>query len=176
MSTDGDAALARLLHSLVRDLLGWLSQYPDDRVDPKAVASIRRSIDWVIERLPDEQRHRLAAGDPDPASLETVTGLLVDLVWWLDTCDDNEVDPDVAVKLLEGGAADIDALPEGQRERLLEVLDQMTTSEQHDGRRYKLRCFPYEMGLVEEEPDDEEPSVREWVWPEARTTGSPPAE
>ncbi|WP_432970569.1 hypothetical protein [Dactylosporangium sp. CA-233914] len=175
MSTDGDAVLARLLHSLVRDLLGWLCEYPDDRVDPNAVVSIRRSIDWVIERLPAEQRRRLATGDPDPASLETVTGLLVDLVWWLDTCDDDDVDPDVAVKLLESGLTDVDALSDGQRQRLLEVLDQLAASEQHDGRRYQLRCFPFEMGLVDDEPDDEEPPVREWVRPEARAAGSAPA-
>jgi hypothetical protein len=48
MSADGDAALARLLRGLVADLLGWLDDYPDDQVDPHAVASIRRSIDWVI--------------------------------------------------------------------------------------------------------------------------------
>lgn len=53
----------------------------------------------------------------------------------------------------------------------LEVLDEGAAAEQHDGRRYELRFFPFAMGLVDEEPDAEEPPVREWVHPEARTSG-----
>ena len=124
------------------------------------------NLDWMVE-----QRRRLTAYGPGPGSLETATGLLVDLAWWLDTCDDDEVDPDVAVRLLKSGVAELDTLDEGQRERLREVLDRMAASEQHDGRRHALRRFPYEMGLVEEEPDDDEPSVYEWVRPEARVMG-----
>ncbi|MFC6022949.1 hypothetical protein ACFP2T_43215 [Plantactinospora solaniradicis] len=171
MGADGDAALARLLHSLVADLLRWLDDYPDDQVDPEVVASIRQSIDWVIERLPAERRDRLASGDPDPAALKTVTGLVVDLLWWLDTCEDEEVDPHVAVKLQESSAAYVDDLSDERRRRLLEVLEELAATEQHDGRRYELRFFPYAMGLVADEPDVEEPPVREWVRPEARTAG-----
>ncbi|MFU8849396.1 hypothetical protein ACNAW0_00145 [Micromonospora sp. SL1-18] len=176
MSADGDAALARLLHSLVADLLTWLDDYPDDQVDPNAVASIRQSIDWVIDRLPAERRDRLASGDPDPAVLKTVAGLFVDLLWWLDTCGDEEVDSHVAVKLQESSVDYVDGLSDEQRRRLIEVLDELAAAEQHDGRRYELRFFPYAMGLVDEEPDAEEPRVREWVHPEARTFGPAAAE
>lgn len=171
MGADGDAALARLLHSLVADLLTWLDDYPEDQVDPNAVASIRQSIDWVIGRLPTERRDRLASGDPDPAALRTVTGLFVDLLWWLDTCEDEEVDSHVAVKLQESTAAYVDDLSDEQRRRLLEVLDELAATEQHDGRRYELRFFPFAVGLVDDEPDAEEPPVREWIRPEARTAG-----
>lgn len=174
MTADGDAALAGLLHGLVADLLKWLDDYPDDQVNPNAAASIQQSIDWVIERLPAERRERLASGDPDPAALMTVTGLLVDLLWWLDTCEDDEVDPDVAVKLQESGAAYVDELTDEQRRRLLEVVDGLAAVEQHDGRRYELRFFPFAIGLVDDEPDAEMPPLRVWVRPEDRAAG--PAE
>lgn len=175
MGADRDAALARLLHSLVADLLTWLDDYPDDQVDPNAVASIRQSIDWMIERLPAERRDRLASGDPDSATLKIVAGFVVDLMWWLDTCEDEEVDSHVAVKLQEGSAAYVDDLSDEQRRRLLEVLDELVATEQHDGRRYELRLFPFAMGIVADEPDTEEPLVREWVRPEARTAAGPAA-
>ncbi|GIH03876.1 hypothetical protein Rhe02_19430 [Rhizocola hellebori] len=145
-----------------------MDHYPDDQVNSTAVASIRRSMDWVLEQLPAGQRDRLESGDPDPAVLATVIGLLVDIVWWLDTCTDEEVDPDVAVKLLE--SVGIDGLSGGQRQRLLEILGHLAASEQHDLRRYELRFFPFAMGLVVDEPDDERP-VRRWVPPEARIAG-----
>jgi hypothetical protein len=168
MSVDRDAALAHGLHRLVIDVLAWLDDYPDDQVDPNAVATLRQSIDWVLRRLPAQQRDRLAAGDPDPASLKAAIGLVVDLMWWLDTCEEDEVDSHVAVKLQESGGVHLDELPPEQRERLLEVLRELAAEEPHAGRRYELRCFPFWMGLVEEEPDDEAPAVREWVRPEAR--------
>jgi hypothetical protein len=171
MSANGDAALARLLHGLITDLRRWLDDYPDDQVDPSAVASIRRSVSWVIERLPADRRDRLASGDPDPAALMTVTGLFVDLLWWLDTCEDNELDSDVAVKLQESAAAYVDELTDEQRRRLLEVLNELAAAEHHDRRRYELRFFPFAVGLVEDEPDAETPPVREWVRPEDRAAG-----
>jgi hypothetical protein len=171
MTADGDAALAHRLHGLVADLLNWLDHYPEDEVDPRAVASIRESLDWVIEQLPAQQRDRLASGDPDPATLMTVTGLFVDLMWWLDTSQEDDVDLDVAVKLQESGVAYLDELSDDQRRRLLQVLDELAAAEQHDGRRYELLFFPSWIGLVDDEPDVEGPPVREWVRPEVRATG-----
>lgn len=171
MNADDDAALAGLLHSLVTEMLSWLDDHPEDEVDPTAVASIRESIDWVIERLPAQHRDGLASGNPDPATLMTVTGLFVDLLWWLDTCGDDQVDLDVAVKLQESGAAYLGELTEEQRRRLIEVLVELATAEQHAGRRYELLCLPFWIGLVDDEPDAEGPPVREWVRPEDRAIG-----
>ncbi|MGI5214387.1 hypothetical protein [Plantactinospora sp. CA-290183] len=171
MSADGDAALARLLHSIVADLLTWLDDYPDDQVDSNAVVSIRQSVDWVIAQLPAEQRNQLASGDPDLAALKTLTGLFVDLLWWLDTCEDDEVDSHVAVQLQESSAAYVDELSDEQRRRLVEVLDELAATEQHDGRRYELLFFPFAIGLVADEPWAEPPPFREWIRPEARAAG-----
>jgi hypothetical protein len=171
MSADGDAALAHLLHDLVTQLLAWLDDYPDDQVNPNAVASVRQSVEWVVERLPAEQRERLASGDPDPAALKTVASLFVDLLWWLDTCEEDEVDLHVAVNLQESSAAYIDELPDEQRRRLIEVLDELVATEPHDGRRYVLLFIPFAIGLVVDEPNIERPPVREWIRPEARAVG-----
>jgi hypothetical protein len=168
VTLERDAVLVNALHRVVTDLSAWLGDYPDDQVSPGAVAVTRASIDWVIEQLPAGQRDRLSAGDPDPASLKALTGLVADLIWWLDTCDDDEVDPDVAVKLQEAVAAAVDGMSDEQRQRLVEIVDELTTVEAHRGRRYELRRFPFAVGLVDDEPDEEEPPARTWTPPEAR--------
>src|SRR5690349_528446 len=151
MTVDDDAALARVLHGIHTGVLGWLDEYPDDQVDPAAVAAFRRAV-----------------GDPDPASSTATAGAVVDLMWWLDTCEEDEVDPHVAVKLQESGVADLDDLPAAQRRRLLDVIDDLAAAEPHEGRRYELRFFPFATGLTEEEFDDDPPAPREWVPPDAR--------
>ena len=173
--------LLSALNSLVTDLLEWLEHYPADDVDPAAVAAIRHSVVWVVQQLPAEQRHRLktvgavgagqpvsAAGNVDRALLRVVAGLVVDVMWWLDTCSDDEVDPDVAVKLQESAVAAIDGLPHESRNRLLEVVGELATVERHAARRYELLAFPFAVGLAEDEPDLDAPSSREWVHPAAR--------
>jgi hypothetical protein len=74
----------------------------------------------------------------------------------------------VAVKLQESAGECLHELPDDQRERLLEVLDELAAAEPHDGRRYQLRFLPFAMGLVDDEPDDGQPSVLNWVQPQAR--------
>jgi hypothetical protein len=156
-----DAELAHLLHHHVDDLLTWLDEHPADQVDPTAVASIRRSLGWMIGQAPVEQGDRLA-------SLETAAGLLVDLMWWLDTCEDEEVDSFVAVKLQEGTGAWLGELAADQRRRLVEVLAELAASEKHNVRRYEIRLFAFALGLVNDEIEDEAPVVREWIRPEDR--------
>jgi hypothetical protein len=134
-----DAQFARLLHHHVDDLLTWLDDYPADQVDPTAVASIRRSLDWMIEQSPSSKGDR-------PISLRTATDLLIDLMWWLDTCDDGQVDSFVAVKLQESTGAWLDELTVSQRRRLVEVLGELAESEDHNARRYEIRFFGFALG------------------------------
>ncbi|MET9382418.1 hypothetical protein ABZY09_15395 [Streptomyces sp. NPDC002928] len=56
--------------------------------------------------------------DRDPL-VPALTGMLVDVVWWLESCGDEEVDPDSAVKIMESVGGELLRLPSGQRERLL---------------------------------------------------------
>ncbi|WP_127504456.1 hypothetical protein [Actinoplanes solisilvae] len=96
-----DAELAHLLHP-PRGLPAHVARrLPADQVDPTALASIRRSLGWMIGQAAVEQGDR-------PASTETAAGLLVDFMWWLDTCEDVQVDSFVAVKLQEGTGAWLD--------------------------------------------------------------------
>jgi hypothetical protein len=174
-------ALLSTLNRLVIDLVGWLGDYPDDQVSPEALPTIKDAIDWVARRLPSEQRRRLAelaaagpqstvvADEVDTDVLEVVVGLLVDVMWWLDTCSDKEVDPDTAVKLLESAAGVLDRLPDSLNRRLLDILGELAAREQYAARRDQIRLFPFHTGLVEEQPDDE-PSAGAWVHPAERLT------
>ncbi|MCX5089463.1 hypothetical protein OOK36_11290 [Streptomyces sp. NBC_00365] len=56
--------------------------------------------------------------DRDPL-VPALTSLLVDVVWWLESCGDEEVDPDSVVKMMESVGGELLRLPSGQRERLL---------------------------------------------------------
>ncbi len=86
-------------------------------------------------------------------------------MWWLDTCDAEQVDPFVAVKLQEATGAWLDELAVGQRQRLVEVLGKLAASEEHNGRRYEIRLFGFALGLIDEEIEEEAPVVREWIDP-----------
>jgi hypothetical protein len=176
MVENGDSALLRTLNRLVTDLLEWLGHYPDDQVSPAALATIRDAVDWTLQRLPAEQRHRLeelAVADPPPTSdldtalLRVVIGLLIDVVWWLETCSDDEVDPDDAVKLLESVGAVIVGLPDQLSRRLLQVVEELAVAEPFAARRDQLTFFPFATGMVEEEPVDGPPHDV-WVHPAAR--------
>lgn len=149
MSVDIDAELGRLSYAFVTEALKFLDDCPDDEADPDAVAAIRHDVDQVVGR-----RTTL-----DP---RTSVGLVVDLLWWLETCDEDTVHTDAAEKIHQDAAVRLNDLPPEQQRRLIEILDELAASEQHDGRRYQLRFFPYAMGLVEEEPQDAEPPVRDW--------------
>ncbi|WP_436532425.1 hypothetical protein [Actinoplanes sp. HUAS TT8] len=155
MTTIGDTTLAKLLHQHVLDVLDWLAEEHDadfPQVDPDAIEVFRQDV------LPLPE-----------VTLPAAVGLFTDLSWWLDSCDEEELDPDTAVKLLEGNAEVIGSLSEERRERLLEVLDDLATSESHPGRRYQFEFFPYAFGLLDdEEPALDEPDSLEWVRPDDR--------
>ncbi|WP_433795622.1 hypothetical protein [Actinoplanes sp. CA-252034] len=171
MTDRGDAELALLLHRHVTDLFMWLSDYPEEQVDRSAVASIERDIGRATGQRPDGRRApRLTKGSGDE-TLKRAIGLLVDVNWWLDTCSDEDVDEWVAGNLQEGTAYLLAELPDEQRSRLLEVIEVLAVTEQHEGRRYEIRFFPFAMGLVETEPTETKPLHRRWVRPQDRTPG-----
>ncbi|MCX5036982.1 hypothetical protein OHA99_20405 [Streptomyces coelicoflavus] len=84
-----------------------------------------------------------------PALAEVV----VDAFRFLESCDDDEVDPDSAVKLMEGMSGELLRLPPDQRARLLQALADLTEAEQDPGRREFLESFRFACGLVEEPRD-----------------------
>lgn len=87
--------------------------------------------------------------DTDPL-VPVLAGLVVDVVRFLDSCEDDEVDPDSAVKTMESVSWVLGQLPQDQRERFPTVLADLAEAEQDPGRREFLESFPFASGLVEE--------------------------
>ncbi|MFE3032301.1 hypothetical protein ACFXKY_11670 [Streptomyces canus] len=87
--------------------------------------------------------------DMDPL-VPVLAGLVVDVVWFLDSCDDDEVDPDSAVKMMESVSWVLGRLPQDQRDGFLKVLADLAEAEQDPGRKEFLDAFPFASGLVEE--------------------------
>lgn len=85
--------------------------------------------------------------DIDPL-VPTLTGLLVDVVRWLESCGDEEVDPDSAVKMMESVGGVLLRQPADQRERLVQVLADLAEAEQDPARREFLESFPFAIGMV----------------------------
>ncbi|MFF8321192.1 hypothetical protein ACF06V_29005 [Streptomyces bobili] len=88
--------------------------------------------------------------DRDPL-VPALTGVLVDVAWWLESCGDEEVDPDSAVKAMESVGGALLRLPSGQRERLVQVLADLAAAEEDPVQRDFLKSFPFAIGLVEDE-------------------------
>ncbi|MFJ6832943.1 hypothetical protein [Streptomyces sp. NPDC091209] len=88
--------------------------------------------------------------DRDPL-VPALTGLLVDVVWWLETCGDEEVDPDSAVKMMEGVGGALLQLSSDQRQKLLQVVADLAEAEQNPARREFLESFPFSIGMIEEQ-------------------------
>ncbi|MEX3106022.1 MULTISPECIES: hypothetical protein [unclassified Streptomyces] len=79
-----------------------------------------------------------------------LTEALVDMAWFIDGADDEQMDLDDAVKSLEGVAAVLKHLSSDQRRDLLDVLGEMAAAEGDPARRAFLEAFPQDFGLVDE--------------------------
>ncbi|MFB8206298.1 hypothetical protein [Streptomyces sp. NPDC056010] len=90
--------------------------------------------------------------DTDPL-VPVLAGLVVDVVWFLDSCEDDELAPDSAVKMMERVAWVLGRLPQDQRDQFLTVLADLAEAEQESGRREFLEAFPFSCGLVDEESE-----------------------
>lgn len=102
---------------------------------------------------------RMVSVRTDPL-VPVLVGLVVDVVWWLDSCGDEEVDPDAAVKMMENVAWVMGDLPDDQQQRLIEVLGELADAEQDPARAKQLRSFPFDCGLVEDDPNTDEAEGR----------------
>ena len=90
----------------------------------------------------------MTARDP---LVPALAGLVVDVAWFLECCGDDEVNPDSAVKMMEGVGGELLRLPLDQRGRLLRVLKDLAEAETDSARREFLQSFPFACGLVEEQ-------------------------
>ncbi|WP_328930886.1 MULTISPECIES: hypothetical protein [unclassified Streptomyces] len=74
---------------------------------------------------------------------------LVDVLWLVERCEDEQMDPDDAVKVLEGVAALMSHLSDDQRSEFKDLLGSMASQENDPSRRDFLLGFPEGFDLVE---------------------------
>ncbi|MCX4451214.1 hypothetical protein [Streptomyces sp. NBC_01789] len=79
-----------------------------------------------------------------------LTEALVDMAWFIEDADDEQMDLDDAVKALESMAAVLKNLSDDQRRALRDVLGGMAEAEADPARRGFLETFPQDFGLVDE--------------------------
>ncbi|MFD9904097.1 hypothetical protein [Streptomyces sp. NPDC059063] len=84
-----------------------------------------------------------------PSLTRALAEALVDVLWFVEGCGNEQMDPDDAVKVLEGVAALVSHLPSGQRSEFIDVLGSMAAQETDASRREFLEGFPEGFGLVE---------------------------
>ncbi|MFJ2095045.1 hypothetical protein ACIOEW_38250 [Streptomyces sp. NPDC087901] len=66
---------------------------------------------------------------------------LVDVLWFIEGCDDEQMDPDDAVKVLEGVGHLVSKLSSGQRSEFVDLLRTMAEAESDSARRGFLEGF-----------------------------------
>ncbi|MFF8265343.1 hypothetical protein [Streptomyces virginiae] len=79
-----------------------------------------------------------------------LAGALVDVLWFVEGSEDEQMDPDDAVKVMEGVAHLVSKLSSGQRNELIELLGTMADAESDPARRQFLEGFPDGFGLLED--------------------------
>lgn len=86
-----------------------------------------------------------------PSLTRALAEALVDVLWFVEGCEDEQMDPDDAVKVLEGVAALVSHLSDDQRSEFMDLLGSMASQEDDPSRRDFLLGFPEGFGLVEED-------------------------
>ncbi|WP_223206295.1 hypothetical protein [Streptomyces xanthii] len=79
-----------------------------------------------------------------------VTEALVDVLWFIEGCEDEQMDPDDAVKVLEGVGNLVSQLSSGQRSEFVDLLKTMADRESDPARREFLEGFPEGLGLLDD--------------------------
>ncbi|MEV7617622.1 hypothetical protein [Streptomyces sp. NPDC089799] len=75
---------------------------------------------------------------------------LVDVLWFIEASEDEQMDPDDAAKVLEGVAHLVSQLSSDQRSELIGLLRTMAEAESDPARREFLEGFPEGFGLVDD--------------------------
>ncbi|MGZ2360968.1 hypothetical protein LRE75_30555 [Streptomyces sp. 372A] len=76
---------------------------------------------------------------------------LVDVLWFVEGSEDEQMDQDDAVKVLEGVAYLVSKLLSDQRRELIDLLGTMAAAESGPARREFLEGLPESLGLLEGE-------------------------
>lgn len=83
-----------------------------------------------------------------PSLTRVLAEALVDVLWFIDGSEDEQMDPDDAVKVLEGVGHVVSTLPNDQRQELIELVGEMAADETNPSRREFLEEFPEGFGLI----------------------------
>jgi hypothetical protein len=75
---------------------------------------------------------------------------LVDVLWFIEGSEDEQMDPDDAVKVLEGVAHLVSKLSSDQRNELIDLLGTMAEAESDPARREFLEGVPEGFGLLDD--------------------------
>ncbi|MFG3587389.1 hypothetical protein [Streptomyces sp. NPDC047990] len=75
---------------------------------------------------------------------------LVDVLWFIEGSQDEQMDQDNAVKVMEGVVYVVSTLSSDQQQELIALLGEMAAAETHPGRREFLEEFPVGFGLIDE--------------------------
>jgi hypothetical protein len=86
-----------------------------------------------------------------PSLTRALAEALVDVLWFVEGCEDEQMDPDDAVKVLEGVAHLVTQLSSDQRSEFIDLLGSMAAEEADPSRREFLEGFPDGFGLVEDD-------------------------
>ncbi|MFI6287432.1 hypothetical protein ACIBCM_22250 [Streptomyces sp. NPDC051018] len=76
---------------------------------------------------------------------------LVDVLWFIEGSEDEQMDPDDAVKVLEGVSHLVGQLSVDQRSEWNDLLRTMAEAESDSARREFLEGFPEGFGLLDDE-------------------------
>jgi hypothetical protein len=85
-----------------------------------------------------------------PSLTRALAEALVDVLWFVDGCEDEQMEPDDAVKVLEGVAYLVSPLSSDQRSDFIDLLGTMAEDETNPSRREFLESFPEDFGLTED--------------------------
>ncbi|WP_238442007.1 hypothetical protein [Streptomyces pratensis] len=75
---------------------------------------------------------------------------LADVLWFVDSSEDEQMDPDDAVKVLEGVAHVVGKLSGDQRNELVDLLGKMVEAEPDPERREFLAGLPEGFGFLDD--------------------------
>ncbi|GGS55784.1 hypothetical protein GCM10010206_17100 [Streptomyces cinerochromogenes] len=104
---------------------------------------------WDGPTLPLIHREAVMASSY-PSLTRALAEAWVDVLWFIDGSEDEQMNPDDAVKVLEGVAHVVSTLPEEQRQELLELVGEMAAAETDPARREFLEEFPESFGLIDD--------------------------
>lgn len=86
-----------------------------------------------------------------PSVTRVLAEALVDVLWFIEGSEDEQMDQDDAIKVMEGVAHTLSTLPDDQRQELVALVGEMAAAETDSARREFLDEFPEGFGLVDDE-------------------------